>query len=124
MTLTKQNLQDLKDQMQVFAAAFYDVEVTLVEDQGNPITVKGFVGIRSSGSPLRNSIASPITGGSDQDSMTCLFFADDWDLVSPGRAPKKGDVVKALGLRYAIERTILAAPGAVKMIYKSQLKGG
>lgn len=123
MTVTPQLIQEFKQQINIFAGAFYPMTVALVEDVDNPITIKGYIGIRSSASPLRNSINSNLTGGSDQDTYTCLFLYDDWQAVSPGRAPKKGDVVTSEGMRYAIDRTILAKPGGIPMVYKSQLKG-
>lgn len=124
MTVTQQTLLDFKATLKTFAGAFYNVDVIKVEAPADPpITVKGYIGIRSSSSPLRNSINSDLTGAADQDTYTCLFLAEDWDAVSPGRPPRKGDVVLGNGMRYAIDRTILAQPGGIPMVYKSQVKG-
>lgn len=123
MSVTAQDLQRFKAQLLVFGAILHDVTVKKVDDPDNPFVVKGHIGIRSTSSPLRNSIASNLTGGADQDTYVCIFLADHWDAVSPNRHPKKGDIVEGNGMRFAIKRTISANPGGINMVYKSELKG-
>ena len=123
MTISLADINALKQSMTIFQNVMTPGSFTLVDTKA-VVVVDCHIGIRSTGSPLRNSVASPLTGGSDQDTMVCLIFCDDWAASAATRPPKKGDVVEKDGTRYSIERVIKAAPGGVDMSYKAELKGG
>lgn len=97
-----------------------------------PVTLKGtttvvmakmHVGIRSAGGGMRSARAEPLTGAVDQEIKLAIIMADDWDAVSPGRPPMKGDTFVNMGMRKAFERVHLAAPTGNKMVYKAEVKG-
>jgi hypothetical protein len=120
--ITIQNVQQFKDELAVFASLFTETDVTLV-DTAATIKVPTYIGTRATGGVLRSSQAFDMTGAADQDRYTCLILYDQWENVSPGRAPKKGDVLNWGGLRYAIQRVVLIQPAGVKMAYKAELRG-
>lgn len=121
MSISKRDIKRFKKMTRVFGAVFTDITVTLVDDRTEH-SVRGHIGIRASGSPLTNSAATPLTGGSDQDKMVGVVLPDSWDAAIP-RPPKKGDVLEKGGLKYAVQRIILASPGGVDMMYKMELRG-
>ena len=122
MSLTTGNILDMQTAFRQLAAMFVDLNITLV-DTGAVVATKGHVGLRGNTGVLTTTRSSPITGGSDQDTMICVVDYDNWQKASPDRAIKKGDVIEHFGVYYSVERVVVAAPGNVPMFYKIQLRG-
>lgn len=70
----------------------------------------------------RRASAGELTAGMDTETLIATIDADDWD-AKAGRPPQKGDVIWWTGLRYAVERPHVGAPGGNKVFYKVRLTG-
>ena len=120
--VTISDIQNMKNAFREMAVMFVDLSVTLV-DTGSVISVTGHIGIRGTSGVIQNSRSIGLTGGADQDTYVCVLDYDAWTAASPGRPPKKGDVVDNAGMVYAIQRVVLANPAGTGMFYKAQLLG-
>lgn len=121
MSLTIGNINAFEQALGQMAVMFQLCEVELKD--GGTIMAKAHVGIRSAGGGMRSARAEDLTGGVYQEIKLAIILADDWDSKSPGRPPKKGDVITFQGQRSAFERVHTAAPAGNKMLYKMELKG-
>ena len=64
-----------------------------------------------------------LTGGAASDSqLIATVDYDDWQ-TKIGREPQRGDVFHWLGRRYAVDRSIAAAPAGNGVFYKVRLEG-
>jgi hypothetical protein len=121
MSVSLGNIAALEAAIQQLGVMFTECSVDLKE--GGTIKARAHVGIRSAGGGMRSARASELTGAVDQEVKLAVILADDWDTKSPGRPPKKGDIITFNGQRSAFERVHLAAPAGNKMLYKAELKG-
>ena len=122
MSLTTGDIRNMQVAFRELSAMFVDLNVTLV-DTGAVVATKGHVGLRGNSGIMTTTRSSPLTGAADQDTQICLVDYDNWNAASPDRPVRKGDVIEHFGMRYAVDRVTVAAPGNVPMFYKIQLRG-
>jgi len=71
----------------------------------------------------RRANETDVTAGAVADEqLIAIIDSDDWD-TKAGREPQKGDVIWWMGKRFAVERSIGAAPGGDKAFYRARLQG-
>ena len=115
MPFTSQNIAGMIEGMKLAAGALLEPQQVDLRD-GPTVTVRLAV-------TTRRANEEDLTGGVVQDtSLIATIDYEDW-MVQAGREPQMGDRIHWLGQRYAVDRSIPAAPGGQGAFFKARLKG-